>query len=177
MTPEPSGAGPLRRPLVLTGGPAVGKSATARALATARRRAAFVDVDDVRRLVVAGGEPPWRGEEGRAQRELGVVNATGLARTFGAAGFEVVLADVLTPVSARLYRRELPGSVVVHLVVTFEEALRRAATRRVWLTAAEFRLLHDDDRAAPPAVDHRLEVTAMSLDEQVAAVEALWARP
>lgn len=45
-----------RRPLVLTGGPAVGKTTTARPLAEALPRAAFIDVDDLRQLVVAGHE-------------------------------------------------------------------------------------------------------------------------
>lgn len=39
--------GAVLLPLVLTGGPAVGKSTTAGALARARERAAVVDVDDV----------------------------------------------------------------------------------------------------------------------------------
>lgn len=42
------------RPLLLSGGPAVGKSTCGRALATERNRAAFIDVDDIRQLVVAG---------------------------------------------------------------------------------------------------------------------------
>lgn len=170
--PEGSAA---RRPLVLTGGPAVGKSVTGRALADARPRAAFIDVDDVRQLVVAGGVPPWRGAEGSAQQALGVLNAASMARRFRDAGFDVVVVDVVTPRTALLYRRELAGCVLVHLVATFEEATRRAATRPSWLTSEELRALHDRDRASPPAVDHRLEVTAMTLDQQVAAAEAIWA--
>lgn len=53
-----------RLPLVLTGGPAVGKSVTARALAGGRVRCAVVDVDDVRQLVISGAAAPWEGEEG-----------------------------------------------------------------------------------------------------------------
>lgn len=59
-----SNDGALRRPLVLTGGPAVGKTATGRWLAGQRPRAAYLDVDDLRQLVVAGAEAPWRGQEG-----------------------------------------------------------------------------------------------------------------
>jgi len=79
-------------------------------------------VDDVRQLVVSGGEPPWRGEEGRAQQELGVLNACCMARPFVDAGVDVVIADVLTPHTAPLYRRELPHCLLVHPSVPFEEA-------------------------------------------------------
>jgi shikimate kinase len=41
------------RPLILTGGPAVGKTTCGRALAVERDRAAYIDVDDIRQLIVA----------------------------------------------------------------------------------------------------------------------------
>jgi predicted kinase len=164
------------RPLVLTGGPAVGKTSTGRALTSARLRAAFIDVDDVRQLVVAGGEPPWRGEQGRLQQELGVLNACCMARRFLRFGFDVVIADVVTPRTAPVYRRELPHCLLVHLVVPVKEALRRAATRPLWLTDEEFHGLHRNDAAAPPPVDRRLEVGEMSLQEQINAVELLWVK-
>lgn len=69
------------RVLVLTGGPAAGKSTTALALATTTPRTAFIDVDDVRQLVKNGGAAPWDGEEGASQQLLGVRNATWLARS------------------------------------------------------------------------------------------------
>lgn len=138
-----------RRPLVLTGGPAVGKTSTGRAVAEGRPRAAFIDVDDVRRLVVAGAEPPWRGEEGEAQQTLGVLNACSLARRLIAAGFDVVIADVLISRTAGLYRRELPQCLLVQLVVSVEGARRRAATRQVWLTEEEFQQPHRSDGAPP----------------------------
>jgi hypothetical protein len=164
----------IRRPLVLTGGPAVGKSSTGKAVATARPRAAFIDVDDVRQLIVAGGEPPWRGEQGLAQQKLGVLNACCMARHLTAAGFDVVIADVLTPRTALVYRQKLPRCLIVHLVVPLAEALRRAARRRVWLTDDEFRALHRDDVAAPPTSDNRLDVASMSLEDQISTVERLW---
>ena len=41
------------RPLILTSGPAVGKTICGRALALERDRAAYIDVDDMRQLIVA----------------------------------------------------------------------------------------------------------------------------
>jgi len=165
----------VRRPLVLTGPPAVGKSATGEWLARQRPRGAYIDVDDVRGLVVAGHEAPWRGSEGAAQSLLGAANAAALARNFLASGFDVVVVDVLTPRTATAYRERLSGCLVVRLVVDLAEARRRAGTRPVWLTAEEFSLLHERDALDPPGVDLTVDVTAMDLPAQRAAVAELWA--
>lgn len=166
----------MRPPLVLTGAPAVGKSTTARELAGRRPRAAVVDVDDVRQLVVAGHAAPWQGEEGLAQQRLGVENACGLAVRFAERGVEVLLADVLTSTTTPLYRALLPGCLVVRLSVTSAEARRRAALRPVLLTADEFASLHADDRDDPPPADHHLDVTDLDVAAQVCAVDRLWQR-
>jgi predicted kinase len=161
-------------PLILTAGPAVGKSVTARALAEGRPRCAFIDVDDVRQLVVTGAATPWEGREGREQQRLGVTNACSLARNFLAAGIEVVVADVLTPDTCDLYRRKLSGCLIVHMTVDLPEAMRRAASRKVWLTDVEFRLLHEADAANPPDTDHRIQVDTLSLQDQIEVVASLW---
>ena len=124
-------------PLVLTGGPAVGKSTTGRLLARRCTRAAFIDVDDIRQLVIAGHAAPWEGAEGLAQQELGVLNTCDLAERFHQHGFQVVIADVLTPRTEQLYRRHLPGCVIVRLHTSPEEVRRRAGTRTVYLTDEE----------------------------------------
>ncbi len=87
----------------------------------------------------------------------------------------MTITDVLTPETAAVYREELPGCLVVHLRVPLAEARRRATTRQVWLTDAEFTDLHGIDAADPPPVDHVVDVAGYSIDEQVAAVGALWA--
>ena len=152
----------------------MGKSTTARLLALATARSAVVDVDDVRQLIVSGGAAPWQGSEGLAQQRLGVENACTLVRNFQAAGFDVILADVLTPVTLELYRQWLSGCLIVRLHVSDQEARRRAATRTVYLTDAEFTHLHDQDRDDPPPADDDLDVTDLTIEEQVAAVTALW---
>ncbi len=164
-----------RRPLVLTGGPAVGKTTTGRAVAQAREDCAFIDVDDIRQLVVAGGRPPWAGDAGRAQQELGVRNACSLAQGFLGSGFDVVIADVLTPRTAGLYRDALPGCLLVRLAIRVEEARERARSRPRWITDAEFDELYRLDRDEPPQVDVVVEVGGSSVAEQLAAVGRVWA--
>ncbi|WP_020141759.1 AAA family ATPase [Terracoccus sp. 273MFTsu3.1] len=167
---------PSRPVLVLTGPPAVGKSTTARTVAESRQRCAVIDVDDVRQLVVSGGAAPWDGEEGRRQQRLGVRNACALAGRMAAAGFDVVVADVLTAETLGLYRALVPDCVVVRLSVPLDEAWRRAATRTVWLTDEEFVALHEADTDAHLAVDHVLDGSGLDLEAQTAAVAALWDR-
>jgi predicted kinase len=130
------------RPLVLSGGPAVGKTTCARRLAQGLDRAAFIDADDVRQLVVAGDATLWSGAEGREQHVLAVRNVAALARNLTGAGFAVTVADVVTADALAAYRAELPDCFVVHLALPLEEARRRASSRTVYLTDDEFDLLH-----------------------------------
>ncbi|NHI20441.1 phosphotransferase-like protein [Phycicoccus endophyticus] len=160
-------------PLLLTGGPAAGKTTTARALADGLPRAACIEVDDLRQLVRSGAAAPWEGSEGRARQALGAENAALLAQRFDQAGFAVVVTDVVTRRTLELYRRILPGIAVVRLVVTETEARRRAAGRPLLLTPREFAWLHRDQRE-PLAVDHELDVTTLGVEEQVRAVRRIW---
>jgi hypothetical protein len=173
--PSPTTPSAPRRPLVLTGGPAVGKSTCGRALAAARCAAAFVDVDDVRQLVVSGAAAPWQGAAGRSQLALGARNASALARNLTAAGFDCVLADVLIPETAEVYRRELAFCLVVHLRISPAGAQDRAATRKVYLTAEEFAWLHRQDSEQPPPADVVLDVDGWSAEEQIRRIEQVWA--
>lgn len=164
-----------RRPLVLTGGPAVGKSTCAALLARRRPRGAYVDVDDLRQLVVAGSAAPWDGDEGARQRVLSAVNACALTRNLTDADFDTVIADVLDPTTAAVYRREIPSALVLHLRISLAGARSRAATRRVYLTDDEFTALHDADHTAPPDAEVVLDVDGLTIEQQVAAVAEIWA--
>ncbi len=152
----------------------MGKSSTARLLARTRPRAAHIEVDDLRRLVVSGGVAPWKGEEGARQQVLGVRNACALATAFRADGMDVVMTDVVTPVTSALYRSLIVDCLIVHLRAPVEEARRRALTRPVHLTPEEFDLLHGQDRHRPPPADVVVEVSELTLEEQVRAVADLW---
>lgn len=164
----------MRRPLLVSGGPAAGKSTCARALAVERPRGVHIDADDVRQLVVTGAVAPWKGPDGEAQLVLGARNVAALGRNFVHAGFDVTIADVVTARSLPVYREELPGCVVVHLRISLRGARERAATRMRHLTGSEFVLLHEI-AAVPPEVDLVLDVDGLSKAEQVAALRDAWA--
>ncbi len=163
-----------RRPLVLTGGPAVGKTTTAHAVADLLPRCAVIDVDDIRQLICSGHAAPWDGDEGLAQQRLGVENACGLGCRLHASGFEVIIADVLTPATTALYRRLLPGCLVLRLHVTRDEAAARALSRKVYLTDDEFWALHTADVERTVAADRHLDVTRLGPEQQRSAVLSAW---
>lgn len=160
-------------PLLLTGGPAAGKTSTGLALATTTPRAAFIDVDDIRQLVKNGGAAPWDGAEGLTQQQLGVRNAASLALNFLAAGINVTIADVINPTTLALYRDLLPDVRVIRLSLSLEEARRRAAQRPVFLTDAEFEELHRQQEDFL-AVDRELTVADLTPAAQIDAVRRLW---
>ena len=162
------------RPLLLTGPPAAGKSTTARVLVDSRSLAAMIDVDYIRQLVVAGHAAPWDGEAGLLQQRLGVENTCDLARRFASSGIDVVIADVLTPQTAVLYRARLPSVLIVQLRISVGEARRRAARRAVYLTDDEFELLHRQQPSDRRLYDAVVEVDGLDLAAQVEAVRDSW---
>jgi predicted kinase len=133
-----------------------------------------IDVDDIRQFIVSGAVAPWQGTEGALQQRLGVTNACALAKNFLANGINVIIADVLTPATSRIYRRELSGCLIVHLIVARAEAARRASARTVRVTDAEFDALHEADATNPPDADMHLHVDALDVDGQASAVQARW---
>jgi predicted kinase len=163
------------RPLLLTGPPAAGKSTVARALADSQPASVLVEVDDLRQLVVSGAAPAWECGAGARQARLAAVHACMLMSSFHEAGFAVVATDVLLWDTGSVYRSHAARPLIVHLRVSLHEALRRAATRRVHLTDAEFRHLHASERGADVS-DVDLDATDLSLPELTAALTTLWSR-
>jgi len=84
---------------VITGPAAAGKSTIAGLLCTRLERAAHVEVDLIRDMVISGyaspiagpGDPVMVGE----QLRLAAENAAALARNFSSAGFEVIIDDII----------------------------------------------------------------------------------
>ena len=161
-------------PLLLTGPPAVGKTTTARAVAMLRPRAAVVDVDDIRHLVVSGHAAPWHGDEGRLQQRVGVENACDLAERLRSIGIDVVIADVVDADTLVIYRQRLPELVVVALRLPLIAARRRASARPVHLTDQEFDDLHAAAQQDQLPVDVVLDVEHLTPREQMTAVMQEW---
>lgn len=165
----------MLRPLLLTGPPAVGKSSAARALAELRQASALIEVDDLRQLVIAGAAAGWEPGEGARQTRLAATHACALMSSFNQAGFDVVVTDVLLWDTGSVYRRHAARPLIVQVTVSLEEALRRAATRRAYLTDEEFRHLHASERGADFA-DAEVDATRLTLAQLTATLAELWSR-
>ncbi|MEU6720176.1 AAA family ATPase [Nonomuraea sp. NPDC046802] len=161
------------RVLVLSGPPAAGKSTLGRRLAGTRARCAFVDVDDVRQLVVAGAAAPWEGTEGKRQRRLSAINASSLAKNFATAKMDVVIADVLNAETLAVYRASLDSLLVVHLHVAYERARDRALGRPIYITWNEFKMLHQEQESTA-RVDLWLDTTELTVEETAGRVLVAW---
>lgn len=161
------------RPLILSGGPAVGKTTCGRALALERDRGAYIDADDIRQLVVSGAKTLWSGPEGQAQLLLAARNVSAIARNFIRAAFDVTIADFVTDSSLSVYRQALPDCFVIHLRISIAAAQERANTRRVYLTDDEFTLLHHMI-ATPPEADVVIDVEGMTPAQQLQQIRNAW---
>lgn len=98
--------------VILTGPAGVGKSTTARELCLRFDRAAHIDVDMLRGMVVSGYASPVPGESdpaaSAAQVDLAIANAAAVARNVSTAGMLAVIDDVLeTPDQLDLYLEHL----------------------------------------------------------------------
>lgn len=131
--------------LILTGPPAAGKSTIGPMIAKQLARCAVIDVDQLRTMVVQPHIAPWRGETGMAQLRLGAQNACAVARNCVAAGFNVVILDVLTDETAALYRdvlNPIPHEIVL-LLPMLTASLHRNQARGQFLTDDEVELLYE----------------------------------
>lgn len=100
--------------IILTGPAGAGKSTVAVALAGRFERAAIVEADVLRDMIVSGYASPVPGQadpaEAAAQIRLGQHNATALARSFASAGFTAIVVDVLERTGELdAYLRDLAG--------------------------------------------------------------------
>ena len=160
--------------VVLFGGPAgAGKSTLARLWCSTRERAAHVELDRVRELVVQGLADPQ--EPGPAQEEqyrTAVAATCALARAFAAEGYDVAVDDVLEPERyERDWRPRLAGldTRLVVLLPDLDTTLARAAARAdKRVREQHVRAQHERSRAWPP--EHRLDTTGLTPQESLALV-------
>ena len=96
-----------------------------------------------------------------------------IANSRGFAGFDVTIANYLTPQSLAVCRKELPDCFIVHLQLSLAAARQRAKTRRVYLTDEEFNLLHRMV-AVPPKADLVLDVDHLTQEQQIRTLRTGW---
>jgi predicted kinase len=152
--------------LILTGPPATGKNTIAALVAKRLSRCAVIDVDMVRWMVLQPHKAPWEGEEGKAQQRLGVQNACSLATSFIRAGFDVIILDVLTDETARLYGAKLRrfALTIVLLLPTFDEIRKRNAIRGKRITDEEVEALYNGQKHLS-VYDARIDNSDLTAEE------------
>ncbi len=155
--------------------PAAGKTTIGPLLAKKLERCAVLDVDVLRAMVVQPHVAPWRGEAGRQQLALGARNACSLARTFAANEFHVVMLDVLTDETARVYQAELATLAyrIVLLLPTLTTVLQRNRDRGQFLTDEEVGLLYEWQRALT-LYDQQIDNSDLSVEAVVAMLRQGW---
>ena len=159
---------------LISGIPGAGKTSVSRSLAERLPRAAHVEADLVRRMVVCGylapGEAPLA--ESDAQLELGAHNAALIADSFMATGFTPLVDDVVLRMQLARYRRVLsrwPIRLVV-LAPTVEVAIERDRQRSEKHVAARFSYLDDELRDQMRGLGLWLDTSELSVAETVVAI-------
>ena len=160
--------------LIITGPTASGKNTVAMELAGRRERCAVVDFDLVRRMFVKPHEPPWAGAEGRSQQALGVRHVCALAEGFSEAGWDVIILDVLSDETVKIYRELLRrfNPKVVQLLPAFSELARRFQERGPVLTEDELRMVYEE-QGKYTQYDLRIDNTGLGPEEVAAQAASL----
>jgi hypothetical protein len=160
--------------LIITGPTAAGKNAVAMKLAEQRERCAVVDFDLVRRMFIKPHRPPWAGEEGRSQQVLGVKHVCALAEGFYEAGWDVIILDVLSDETVKIYRDLLRrfSPKIIQLLPTFSELSRRFHERGPVLTEDEFKMVYEE-QSKYTQYDLRIDNTGMGAQEAARQLTSL----
>ena len=111
-------------------------------------------------------QPPWAGEEGKAQQFLGVKQVCSLAENFGEAGWEVIILDVLSTETVKIYRHLLfqNNLKIVQLLPSFEELNQRFYQRGACLTDNELKMVYEEQSDFTD-YDLRIDNTEVSPDK------------
>ncbi|MGB2694570.1 MAG: AAA family ATPase [Dehalococcoidia bacterium] len=135
--------------VILSGPPNAGKSSTAEALCQRYDRMLHIDVDALRDFLRMGRLRPWDdSRDGRRQRALLIGAACDMACRFLAAGYGVIIDDVVLPEDTAVYQDALSAwDEAVHIVVLLPplavviEREKRRATE--WHRGGRFESLHE----------------------------------
>jgi predicted kinase len=159
--------------VALFGGPAgAGKSTLARAWCATRPRAAHIELDEIRQLIVSGlADPQESSELATEQYRLSVEATCALARIFVDGGFDVAIDDVLEPEAfERYWQSRLDGLAwqLVVLLPSLAETLARSARREKTVKEAHTRRQYA--RCAVWDAAKRIDTTGLDVDQSVARV-------
>lgn len=130
--------------IILTAPAGAGKNTISEILAKKRERCAVIDFDVLRNMIRQPHKAPWEGEEGYKQNILHLNHACILAKKFAEEQFDVVILDVITNETAKLYKETLKDykPKIILLFPTFEEIKRRNTTRPPRLTDQELKMVY-----------------------------------
>jgi predicted kinase len=159
--------------IALFGGPAgAGKSTLARAWCATRPRAAHIELDEIRRLIVSGlADPQKEGHLQEEQYQLSVAATCSLTRTFGDRGYDVAIDDVFEPHAfERYWQSQLDGLPWKLLIVlpSLDATLARSAQREKQVLEDHTRAQHA--RCATWPSENQIDTTDLNVQQSLALV-------
>lgn len=158
--------------IILTGPAASGKNTVSNVLARQKEKCAVIDVDQVRWMYIQPHKAPWDGKEGESQQILGVENACLLTKNFAKNNVDVIILDVLTDETAKMYKKSLGDVKIILLMPSYEETLNRFTGRSHTITDEEFRMVYQWEEKLT-VFDEKIDNTGLSVEETAAKIASL----
>lgn len=161
--------------LILTGPAAAGKNTVGHIIAQKRVKCAVIDVDTVRHMAIKPHIAPWYGEAGQKQVRLGVKNACALTRNFTNAEFDVIILDVLTEETSRIYRESLKkfNPKIILLLPHLEEIKVRNRSRDYNLQEERLISLHEEQSNFKD-YDEKIDNSSVSAEQTAEQINKLF---
>jgi len=152
--------------LILNGPTGTGKNTIAEIFSKRRDNIVVIDVDLLRLMIRNPHKAPWQGKEGHKQQLLGVSNACLLAKEFLANGFSVIILDVLSDQTTKIYKADLVKFEprIVLLLPSWEEIVRRNKGRERRLTDEELKMVYRQQQELK-IFDEKIDNSNLSPDE------------